>query len=238
MKHGLSLLVCVVASTHSLTAAASLLVNGDFETVDGSMGLVNGTDLDDLTSPFWDVYVSIPGWTTASGPGIEVQSNTIHVAHSPNRYVELDSHPLPGGPSVSHSSMIQSVFLQAGRYELTLWYRPRTNTAGDNGILVSVDAGLLAPILVDGVSSDFSDWKRRAFPFHVPIATQATVRFSATGTENRLGGLIDDVALLAVPEPSALAVWCLLAIVTHFSRQALASGSRRAANALNLAGTR
>jgi len=205
----MKLLIVVFAAALFVQAAeANLLVNGSFETVDSSLGLVHGIQLDALGTNQWDVYSAIPGWTTTAGKGIEVQyDNTVTPAFSAFRKVELDSHP---GPN-SNSTMSQDVALAAGLYELSFWYQPRTGTTGDNGILASVESGFGA-LLVDGIAGSTTDWTQHSFQFNLDADQVVTVSFAATGIENLEGGLIDDVALNAVaaPEPTTLAIWSLL----------------------------
>ena len=105
-KLTLAFVALVLFTLASITAdAANILVNGDFETVDESVGLIHGIRLDDLGADGWDVYDSIPGWRTTAGNGIEVQHDfAVGDAHSPSHKVELDSHPGPG----SNSSMMSN----------------------------------------------------------------------------------------------------------------------------------
>ena len=115
------LLACsVMALAMAAPAAASPIINGDFE---ANIGLV---------PPNWSVFVTIPGWTTVAGPGIEVEADTVVTAHSGTQYVELDSY--------SNSGMSQTVALTPGEYLLSFWYQPRTSEPGDNGIEAFFDA--------------------------------------------------------------------------------------------------
>jgi hypothetical protein len=137
-KLTLAFVVLVLFTLGSITAdGEEMLVNGDFETVDDSVGLINGIRLDHLGTDGWDVYDSIPGWRTTAGNGIEVQYDfAVGAAHSASRKVELDSHPGDG----SNSSMTQTVYLIPGSYELSYFYRARTSTEDDNRIDVFLDS--------------------------------------------------------------------------------------------------
>ena len=57
--------------------ASATLINGNFETTTGGYaGIIHGYDLDalgDSGNGTWDVYKSIDGWETYSGPGIEIK---------------------------------------------------------------------------------------------------------------------------------------------------------------------
>lgn len=188
----------------AVCAWANIIVNGDFEGSMSSPGLFNNINLNALAPQFWDVYGSIPGWSRNSGPGIEVQSNTVVPAHSGSRYVELDSDRTQLGNG-TNSSMLQSVTLNPGVYVFSFWYRPRTNTPNDNKVTGSV--GGLASIVADGVASDFPGWKQYSSTFTVTNPGTFDVVFAAGGIENRLGGFIDDVSLVEhVPEPATFGV--------------------------------
>lgn len=185
--------------------ASATLINGDFETTTGGYtGIVHGYQLDalgDSGNGTWDVYRIIDGWATYNGPGIEIQKNTVVQAHSGEHYVELDSH----GADPSNSAMVQYVDLETGRYELSFWYRPRTDTVGDNGI----DVFLLNPeqnvvFSVNSIKSDIADWTKFTVPLFVEIADQWGIGFNASGNDNTLGGFIDTVELNSVPEPATM----------------------------------
>src|SRR5436190_23899338 len=64
-------------------AAANIVVNGGFE--DPA-----------LPTDWWDVFGSIPGWTTAFGPGIEIQNLNWGLPYEGNQLVELDSYASTG----------------------------------------------------------------------------------------------------------------------------------------------
>jgi hypothetical protein len=193
-------------------SSAAPIINGSFEdcttTVQCSspsyVGTVHGYNLNNLATSAngWDVYSSIPGWTTVSGPGIEVQrSGVVTTAQDGNRYVELDSHPLPN----SNSSMKQTVALTAGDYVLSFYYMPRTSSTSDNGIKWSFGT---SSGVVDGTSP--AAWKLYTVPLLGLSAGSYDLVFAADGTQNTLGGFIDNVQLqeragsTVVPEPATL----------------------------------
>ena len=211
MRIRLTLSTFALALLLAAPASASILTNGDFELLDGTIGNVHGRPLNGLGTGQWDVYDGIPGWVKGDGDaGIEIQRNTVVSAFSPDHYVELDSHPGPG----SNSSMKQSVTLEAGQYELSFYYRPRTNTQNDNGITASANDGF-GSLSVNTVKNQQNDWERFAFRFNVDADdTPVDIVFEATGIENTLGGFIDNVALHAVPEATTFVVWSLLGIAT------------------------
>ena len=184
------------------TATANLITNGDFEMLDDRVGNVQGYKLNELnTSPLqWDVYDALPGgwYSGVDDAGIEVQYDGVVVpAHSLYHYIELDSHP---GPN-SNSSMSQDIMFSEGFYSLSFWYRPRTETEGDNGIDVYFDIDLIYQVY--GVASDFPDWQLFTTAGYVDEGLH-TITFSAVGLENTLGGFIDTVAINPVPEPATM----------------------------------
>ena len=183
---------------------ASLVANGDFETVDARVGNAKGVRLDsfDGITGRWDVYTSLPGgWMTSSGPGIEVQYDGVVVgAHSFSHYIELDSHP---GPN-SNSSMYQDIILpHSGGYILSFWYHPRTDLPDDNRIDVTFDGQLV--VTANATTSELNDWTEYSVSLFVAdVSAPKRLIFSAGGLSNSFGGLLDDIELVPNPEPTTL----------------------------------
>ncbi|MGB7260634.1 MAG: hypothetical protein WBC68_01085 [Albidovulum sp.] len=197
------LAAAVVAGGLATSAQASIVQNGSFETgVTGNIaGLNNGAMFSDLntTGPSWDRWRHIDGWSTVVGAGIEIQSNrtlsTID-AHSGNHYVELDSN--------NNSHMAQDVFLSVGSYVLSFWYSPRTNDPATNGIEYAL--GMLAGGKVKNgvpVGATVGNWVEITNTFMVHQAGTYNLKFAAVGTNDTLGGLLDDIAIAPVPLPAA-----------------------------------
>jgi len=201
---GIATVVFVGLGTAGSASALNLVLNGDFETVDGRVGL-NGHALNNLAPNLWDVYDSLPGgWQAVPGDaGIEVQYSTVLPARSPHHYVELDSHSANGGPS--NSSMFQWIHLDdPGTYLLSFFYRARTDNPDDNGINVSFDGQLVRA--VNGFQRDFTDWEPYVVALDIDHAGDFKLMFSAVGLDNTLGGFLDDISMEAapVPEPATL----------------------------------
>ncbi len=203
----------LTATTLAIPSFANLLTNGNFDTTDSRVGLVNNRQLNSLSGN-WDVYTSIPGWSTQSGNGIEVQaSGTVVNAHSGNLYIELDSHPNRTNSGSTNSSMFQTLNLGIGDYILSFWYRPRTNTPNDNGIQVRLDNDVL--LNLNATTSQGNTWAQYSANFSILAAGNRNLTFAATGIANQLGGFIDTVSLTGgnntgtaenVPEPATFAL--------------------------------
>lgn len=183
----LSLSVLVVAWLMMGTnpARANLIVNGSFETPD----IPTGT---------FQIFPSIPGWSTTFGSGIEIQD---HVAGSPfvgAQHVELDSN--------DNSGMSQVVSTVPGQtYHLSFAYSPRPGVSADSNIIQVFFNGVqLDTLALSGVGLQDTFWQ--VFGYNVvPSVTSSTLEFRAAGVSDTLGGYLDDVQFdRNVSEPSTL----------------------------------
>lgn len=180
----------------SSQANANLVVNGSFED--------NGPGANK-----WQVYKNIPGWSTVSGPGIEVRNNVVGLAQDGNQFVELDSHNKSGK---ANSTMQQKISTTLGSdYLLSFYYSPRINQPSTtNGISVYWNNSLLQNITATGGS--VNTWS--LYEFVVKGSGIDFLKFAATGKSDTLGGNIDNVQLNAVPAPTAL--WLFASAVGLF----------------------
>jgi hypothetical protein len=163
-------------------ATTSLIVNGSFE---------------DPVVPSWDVFDSIPGWTTSAGCGIEIQHNAAGTALEGAQLVELDSSDLLGTGCSSLSAMYQDVPTAAGmKYELRFAHSPRPGIH-DNRIEVSWEGAALAVVNGNGQFNGDTVWQYYSY---VVTATGSPSRlaFADRGVQDTLGGYIDDVTLVAL----------------------------------------
>ena len=175
------------------TSSALPLVNGNFDDTTG-ISLADGG---------WAVFESIPGWTSGTGTsGIEIQYNTIVDAHSPNFYVELDSH----NGTDTNSSMHQDVTLETGSYELSFWYHARTNNSGDDNGIRALIGGTLIGSVSELATNQPDVWEEITWNFTIADGGEYALAFAAFGKDNSLGGFIDSVSLNAtpVPEPATM----------------------------------
>jgi hypothetical protein len=162
-------------------ANANLLTNGSFEDTIQA----NGS---------WAVYTSFTGWTTASGPGIELRNNIAGAASDGVNYVELDSY--------GNSSMFQNVATTAGiNYDLSFDYSPRIGQAAKtNGIQAYWNNELLTTVTGKGGSAN--NWY--TLSFDVVGTGNDKLTFKAVGLSDSYGSSLDNVALTATNAYSML----------------------------------
>jgi hypothetical protein len=147
------------------------------------------------SGPGFVILPSYEGWTSVAGPGIEVQRNNVAgLPFSGENLVELDS---------SANSTMERV-IAAGNYTLSFYYSPRPRVpANSNGIDVLVNG--VSVFAVTGAGGSQTSWTQHFVNFS--LAAPGTLRFSATGISNSLGGYLEDVRLgAAVPEPASWAM--------------------------------
>jgi len=185
MKNSLLAFLLLTTSAISNAASVNLVVNGSFE--DSGPGINS-----------WAVYQTIPGWKTISGPGIEIRNNVVGTTEFGKQFVELDSH---NSSRNANSTMEQIISTSIGTlYNLSFYYSPRINQSSTtNGISVFWNDTLLKDISVNG--GNVNIWT-----FHQFIVTGTgsdSLKFSATGISDTLGGNIDNVSVNAVPVPAA-----------------------------------
>ncbi len=190
-----TIVLALSALTLHGTASANLVRNGSFEDVSPAAGLQTqapGT---------WSIYSAIDGWTTTSGSGIEVRNNVAGTASSGSNFVELDAN--------NNSSMAQTILTAVGAYyTLSFDYSPRIGVAASsNGIDVLWNGALLnaLPITASGVGLSNHAWTQ--FSFGVFGTGNDVLSFRSVGTNDALGGSLDNVRL--VSEPGVLASFFL-----------------------------
>lgn len=181
--------------------SAATVVNGSFEEDAGTAqdGQAFSTLASGSGNDSWSVFSSLPGWTTVSGSGIEVQTtNTLgltpqDLAH----YVELDSN--------NNSTMKQTInFTSTGSYLLSFWYSPRNDDAASNGITYSIGT-LLGSVTGPGggpPATSVGSWTQILASFVITQTGNYDLVFAASGTDNSLGGFIDNVSIAPIPLPA------------------------------------
>jgi hypothetical protein len=180
-------------------AATNLVSDGSFESASlaaGAYAMYGGN--------------SLAGWTALPGDQIEVRDAIVGTAKDGNNFVELDS--------THNSSMLTTIDTTAGQtYSLTFWYSGRPASATYN---TGIPSGIV-PASSDGLSVDYgtgtvavhsptdttSDnlWQEFTAIF-TATGPSTTLMFSATGKDDSFGSSLDDISVLAVPEPATMAM--------------------------------
>lgn len=194
----LALALAFGALAGTASASTNLVVNGSFEDISAAPGIQQ------LGNNTWNVFNSLPGWTTFAGAGIEVRRNVAGTAQDGTQFVELDSHG-----ANPNSTMGQALSTVSGQsYLLSFWYSPRPNTASlpsnTNNLAVSWNGSLLLPTLGGTNNTGSHHWQQYAYTV-IGTGTD-TLRFSAFGAQDTYGGSLDNVSVTAVPEPGSLAM--------------------------------
>lgn len=173
----------------AMSTAATIVANGSFE--EGTEG---------LTTPSWTTYETLPGWTIYSPHGLEIQTaGTLGLTPSDgDHYAELDGY--------ENSLIVQFITLASGWYTGSFDYSPRIDGITDtNDILVGIlELGAFFISGPDGVNTVVGEWTTFSQTFFADAGTY-TLFFAGAGTEDSLGGLIDNIQIVpaAVPVPAA-----------------------------------
>jgi len=164
------------------SAQVNLLINGGFESPV-------------VPSPGFSIFLQIPGWTTTSGAGIEIQSGGI--AGTPfegNQLVETDSAGNSG-----FEQIVPTVAGQAHTFDFV--YSPRPGVAAaSNTVDIVVNGNVVDTLSADGSALADTSWVRHSYSV-VGVGSSTTIEFRATGTSDSLGGFIDDVRFFATSAP-------------------------------------
>ncbi|MFH2058191.1 MAG: PEP-CTERM sorting domain-containing protein [Pseudomonadota bacterium] len=218
------ILLAVLILSFASTVHASMLTNGDFELSATGNGSVFNNTWDGRN---WNVWDSLPGWTTANGPGIEVQrSGVVTRSLSGGHHVELDSH----GGRDTNTTMYQTVYLTPGDYNLSFGYFARTNNLNDDngifaGIADSIDPSNFSSFYgtISKTRRDMGNtWEEINWSFAIADAADYNLTFGAYGLDNSLGGLIDNISLnpSPVPEPATIMLFGIgLLVITGMARK-------------------
>jgi hypothetical protein len=162
--------------------ASNIVVNGSFE-------------LPALSNPSWSLFDSIPGWSLASGPYIEVQN---HVAGNPydgNQFVELDS--------TAESAIFQDLPTLTGvQYYLSFAFSPRPGVPV-NSMGVSWNGSSVTTVSATGTGLLDTSWTVYNFTL-TASSTTTRLQFSGLGPSDSLGEYVDAVSVEQTPEPSSI----------------------------------
>ena len=141
------------------------------------------------------IVPTVEGWTATTGAGIELQNNAAGSPFSAPNLVELDS--------TNNTTM--SRLIDAGAYTLSYYYSPRPNQpTSTNGIELLLDNVVIGSVA--GMGAGDTVWKQYVAAF--TTTKGAMLSFRAVGTDDSLGGYLDDINLVgaAVPEASTWAM--------------------------------
>lgn len=163
----------------------NFVTNGSFENLSGTGLGVNS----------WNVFKTITGWKTDTGAGIGLHNGKVAGvdAHAGKVKAELDSHN-----AGSNSSMIQMLFLDAGRYRLSFAYMGRI--AGNPHDTNRIDYSVTGVGLEGTISKSLGVWEIVTALFRSNCSA-VTLRFAAGGRQDTLGGYLDSVVVTASPVP-------------------------------------
>jgi hypothetical protein len=189
-----------LCSAFSAFAGTNLVTDGSFESVsvaDDHYKFYTGTGL--------------TGWTAAGTDSLEVRDDIVGTAQNGVNFVELDS--------TKNSAMSQTIATHAGEeYSLSFWYsnRPASKIynshftfgiapASTNGLSVDFGTGAIdVPAVAKNTTAD-NLWQLYTTTF-VATGPTTTLTFAALGTSDSFGSSLDDVSVMAVPEPATLAM--------------------------------
>lgn len=191
-------LAALAALSAGASAATNLITNGSFEST-----VVNAGS--------WNTYNSVPGWTitTAAGPasshGLEIRNDVVGIAEDKNNFIELD------GYENDKISQTLTGLVVGATYELSFWYSDRTGVAGSSqGWQASIGTGVGAfGAYEKGTSFNTSggnQWREFTAIFTANSKSE-TFSLWGIGTSDSLGTSIDNISVIAVPEPGTLGLF-------------------------------
>ncbi|KZN65204.1 hypothetical protein N473_01130 [Pseudoalteromonas luteoviolacea CPMOR-1] len=168
MKLSLFALSTLFAS--QIATADNLVTNGSFE--------------QDAVKSKWTLLDSVTGWQS-EGARFEIQTSRLGIitAADGKQYIELDS--------TANHSVFQSVATEAGKaYEVSFYYSPRVK---GNSQTNKVDVKWNGTTVLN-LNATQRGWQ--SFTLSVQATSSSSeIRFTGTGTNDSLGGFIDDVAV-------------------------------------------
>lgn len=166
--------------------AANLVTNGSFE-ADSQSGVA--------------IHSSLTGWV-GGAKGIELHGSSGGAAQDGVNFIELDT--------TKNSTMSQSISIaQAGSYALSFWYRA---SPGQGSINANTDtlgwsfAGASGSVLNNWKLAGTDNWQQFKTVVTVTGAGSQALSFSALGRSDGYGGVVDNVAVSAIPEPETFAM--------------------------------
>ncbi|MDK2598339.1 DUF642 domain-containing protein [Pseudoalteromonas obscura] len=146
--------------------------------------VTNGSFEQDVVNSKWKLLSTVSGWQR-EGARFEIQTSRLGIitAQDGNQYIELDS--------TANHSVFQTVATEAGKtYEVSFYYSPRVN---GNNQTNKVDVKWNGTTVLN-LNAAQRGWQ--SFTLSVEaVSTSSEIRFTGTGTNDSLGGFIDDVVV-------------------------------------------
>ena len=173
----------------------NLLVNGGFE-----------EPVLSSASQFYDDDTQVPGWDLVAGAGIQLRRD-IPSALDSDQHFEFDSSS--PDPTLSGTTIAQTFTTVPGqRYQLSFYHSPRPFESADNNTFeftmnvvdVSDNSTNLSASISSGAGgSSVTDvnWQQETYEF-IASGNVTTLQFAYTGTQNRAGGLLDEITVVAM----------------------------------------
>jgi len=169
----------VLLAVGATAANANLIQNGSFE--DPNM---NGG---------WGLFSTIPGWYAASGQ-IEIGDAGVYgvTGQDGKNVLELDS--------TGNSTIAQDLNLTNQSYSLSFDFAQRNGTTAEtNKFDVLWNGNVIGSITPDSTHFSSANYTVSG------LSGVNTLAFRGTGTSDSYGGMIDNVSVQAVPEPTTMA---------------------------------
>jgi hypothetical protein len=173
-------------------SAQNLIVNGSFEAPSI------------LPARFLH-FLSIPGWTTVRGCGIEIQNNCFALGCGPSadgqQHVELETFDFQSiGCTAFSSAMAQDIPTQPGAtYELKFAYSLRPGVT-DNAYEVRWDGQQVVSLQGNGVPLALPLWIDHTYRV-VASGPLTRLEFGDLSVDDRVGAYVDNVSLVFVSAP-------------------------------------
>ncbi|MEL6301187.1 MAG: DUF642 domain-containing protein [Pseudomonadota bacterium] len=171
----------------SMTANASLIVNGGFEDTDVNDG--NGG---------WEWYTSsnVDGW---EGSNIEIWQDFGNIGpYEGNQHAELNAHPGSGDAF----SIFQTFATNPGQvYELFFAYGARRNDNESFQVQLTGEGSLLDRLMDDHT---VNNWSTFSYVFTADSSSTTLTFTSITPRDGTVGNFLDGVSVVSVPAPGTL----------------------------------
>ncbi|AOT07562.1 DUF642 domain-containing protein [Pseudoalteromonas luteoviolacea] len=166
----LSLFAMSTLFASQIANAENLVTNGSFE--------------EDAVNSKWTLLDSVTGWQS-EGARFEIQTSRLGIitAADGNQYIELDS--------TANHSVFQTLATEVGKtYEVSFYYSPRVT---GNNRTNKVDVKWNGTTVLN-LNATRRGWQ--SFTLSVEaVSSSSEIRFTGSGTNDSLGGFIDNVAV-------------------------------------------